>query len=143
MRHRISGRKLNRTSPHRRAMLSNMACSLIEHEQITTTLTKAKELRPFIEKLVTVAKNGSVASRRKVFSVLRMDAPVAKLFSALAGRYQDRPGGYTRVLKAGWRTGDHAPMGVIEFVDREREAKGAADRARHQEKLAAAAASEG
>ncbi len=142
MRHRISGRKLNRTSSHRRALFANMAKSLIQHEQIKTTLPRAKELRPFIEKLVTGARGGSLASRRRAFAVLRDNALVAKLFSSLADRYRDRPGGYTRILKAGWRYGDDAPMGVIEFVDRDVDAKGAEDLARHRAEQAARSESE-
>jgi large subunit ribosomal protein L17 len=124
MRHGLSGRKLNRTSAHRKALLSNMANALIKHEQIKTTLPKAKELRPVVEKLVTLGKRGNLHARRQVFAVLRDDAVTAKLFDTLAGRYADRPGGYTRVLKAGHRYGDAAPMAIIEFVDRDPEAKG-------------------
>jgi large subunit ribosomal protein L17 len=124
MRHGLSGRKLNRTSAHRKALLSNMANALIKHEQIKTTLPKAKELRPVVEKLVTLGKRGNLHARRQVFAVLRDDAMTAKLFDTLAGRYADRPGGYTRVLKAGHRYGDAAPMAIIEFVDRDPEAKG-------------------
>jgi len=124
MRHGLSGRKLNRTSAHRKALLSNMANALIKHEQIKTTLPKAKELRPVVEKLVTLGKRGNLHARRQVFAVLRDDAMTAKLFDTLAGRYADRPGGYTRVLKAGHRYGDAAPMSIIEFVDRDPEAKG-------------------
>ncbi len=124
MRHRISGRKLNRTSTHRKAMLSNMANALIKHEQIKTTLPKAKELRPFVEKLITLGKRGSLHARRRAYSVLRDNAMTAKLFDALAGRYAERPGGYTRVLRAGHRYGDAAPMAIIELVERDKEAKG-------------------
>ena len=124
MRHGMSGRKLNRTSSHRKAMLSNMANALIKHEQIKTTLPKAKELRPFVEKLVTLGKRGGLHARRQAFAVLRDDAMAAKLFDTLAGRYAERPGGYTRVLRAGHRYGDAADMAVVEFVERDTEAKG-------------------
>ena len=124
MRHGMSGRKLNRTSSHRKAMLSNMANALIKHEQIKTTLPKAKELRPFVEKLVTLGKRGGLHARRQAYSVLRDNAMTAKLFDTLAGRYAERPGGYTRVLRAGHRYGDAADMAVIEFVERDTEAKG-------------------
>ncbi len=124
MRHRISGRKLNRTSAHRKAMFANMAAALIKHEQIKTTLPKAKELRPFVEKLVTFAKKGDLHARRQAMSSLRDEAMVAKLFETLGERYADRSGGYTRVLKAGSRYGDNAPMAIIEFVDRDEDAKG-------------------
>lgn len=130
MRHRKSGRKLNRTSSHRKAMFANMAASLIEHEQITTTLPKAKELRPIVDKLVTLAKKGDLASRRLAISRVRDVAMVRKLFDTIAPRYEERNGGYTRVLKAGFRYGDSAPLAVIEFVDRDETAKGALDRAR-------------
>ena len=118
MRHRNSGRKLNRTSSHRKAMFSNMCTSLIEHELIKTTLPKAKELRRYIEPLITVGKKDSVASRRHVFDILRSKAAVAKLFTNLGPRYETRPGGYVRVLKCGYRSGDNAPMAIIELVDR-------------------------
>ncbi len=124
MRHGMSGRKLNRTSSHRKALFSNMANALIKHEQIKTTLPKAKELRPVVEKLVTLGKRGNLHARRQAFAVLRDNGMTAKLFDTLAGRYADRPGGYTRVLKAGYRYGDAAPMAIIEFVDRDPEAKG-------------------
>ena len=124
MRHRISGRKLNRTSQHRKAMLSNMANALIKHEQIKTTLPKAKALRPVVEKLITLGKRGSLHARRRAHSVLRDDTMTAKLFDALAVRYAERPGGYTRVLRAGHRYGDAAAMAIIELVDRDPEAKG-------------------
>lgn len=130
MRHGSGPRKLNRTHAHRQAMLANMACSLIEHEQIKTTLPKAKELRPYVEKLVTLAKRGDLHARRLVIAQIRQEEPVSKLFATLAGRYAGRPGGYTRVLKAGFRYGDMAPMAIIELVDRDPEAKGAGDRAR-------------
>ena len=130
MRHRKSGRKLNRTSSHRKAMFANMAAALIRHEQIVTTLPKAKELRPFVDKLVTLAKKGDLAARRMAVSKVRDQAMVRKLFDTIGPRYEDRNGGYTRVLKAGFRYGDSAPVAVIEFVDRDEEAKGAEDRAR-------------
>lgn len=124
MRHGMSGRKLNRTSAHRKAMLSNMANALIKHEQIKTTLPKAKELRPFVEKLVTLGKRGGLHARRQAFAVLRDNGMTAKLFDTLAGRYAERPGGYTRVLRAGHRHGDAADMAIIEFVERDTNAKG-------------------
>ncbi|MDH5411149.1 MAG: 50S ribosomal protein L17 [Alphaproteobacteria bacterium] len=124
MRHGISGRKLNRTSSHRKALFSNMANALIKHEQIKTTLPKAKELRPVVEKLVTLGKRGNLHARRQAFAMLRDDVMTRKLFDTLAGRYADRSGGYTRVLKAGHRRGDAAPMAIIEFVDRDPAAKG-------------------
>ena len=118
MRHLKSGRKLNRTSSHRKAMFSNMAASLIEHEVIKTTLPKAKELRRVAEPLITLAKNDSVANRRLAFSRLRNDSAVGKLFAELGPRYQERPGGYMRILKSGFRAGDAAPMAIVELVDR-------------------------
>jgi large subunit ribosomal protein L17 len=118
MRHRKSGRKLNRNSSHRKAMFKNMAASLVEHELIRTTLPKAKELRRVAEPLITLAKNDSVANRRLAFARLRDDAGVAKLFNELGPRYKDRPGGYIRILKCGFRTGDAAPMAFVELVDR-------------------------
>ncbi len=124
MRHRHSGRKLNRTSAHRTAMLRNMAAALIKHEQITTTLAKAKEVSPYVEKLVTLGKRGTLHARRLAHARLRDDAMLVKLFETLAPRYEDRAGGYTRVLKAGFRYGDSAPMAVVEFVDRDEDAKG-------------------
>ena len=124
MRHGLSGRKLNRTSSHRRALFANMAAALIKHEQIKTTLPKAKDLRPVVEKLVTMGKHGGLANRRRAYAQLRDDAVVAKLFGPLAERYAARAGGYTRVLKAGFRYGDAAPMAVIELVDRDPAAKG-------------------
>ncbi len=138
MRHGNGYRKLNRTHEHRKAMLANMACSLIEHEQIKTTLPKAKELRPYVEKLVTLAKRGDLHARRLVLSRIRQEAPVKKLFDTIGERYRERPGGYTRVLRAGFRYGDMAPMAIIEFVERDPEAKGRADR----ERLAAEEAAE-
>lgn len=130
MRHGKSGRKLNRTASHRKAMFANMAASLITHEQIKTTLPKAKEMKPIMDKLVTLAKRGDLHARRQALSQIRDEAAVRKLFGVLGERYADRPGGYTRVMKAGFRFGDNAPVGVIELVDRDVEAKGAADRAR-------------
>jgi len=124
MRHRKSGRKLNRTASHRKAMFKNMAAALIKHEQIITTLPKAKELRPVVEKLITLGKRGDLHARRLVFAKLRDDGMTKKLFDVLADRYRERPGGYTRVLKAGFRYGDSAPMAVIELVDRDEEARG-------------------
>ncbi|KZZ46741.1 50S ribosomal protein L17 [Oleiphilus sp. HI0118] len=118
MRHRKSGRKLNRNGSHRKAMFKNMAASLVEHELIKTTLPKAKELRRVAEPLITLAKNDSVANRRLAFSRVRNDAVVAKLFEELGPRYQDRPGGYIRILKCGYRAGDAAPMAYVELVDR-------------------------
>ena len=130
MRHRIAHRKLNRTASHRKAMFANMSASLIEHEQIVTTLPKAKEMRPLMEKLVTLAKRGGVANRRLAMSRIRDEAQTKKLFDVLGPRYADRQGGYIRVLKAGFRHGDNAPMAVIEFVDRDVSAKGKVDRER-------------
>ena len=124
MRHGMSGRKLNRTSSHRKALFANMAAALIKHEQIKTTLPKAKDLRPIVEKLITMGKHGGLANRRRAYAVLRVDVVVAKLFGAIAERYAGRSGGYCRVLKAGFRYGDAAPMAVIEFVDRDVSAKG-------------------
>lgn len=130
MRHGMAHRKFNRTKGHRRALLANLAASLLKHEQIRTTLPKAKELRPVAEKLITLGKRGDLHARRQAFAVLRDEKVVAKLFSTLGERYQTRPGGYTRVLKAGFRYGDAAPMAVIELVDRDPEAKGKEDRER-------------
>ncbi len=124
MRHGHAHRKLGRTTSHRTAMFANMAASLIKHEQITTTLPKAKELRPFVEKLVTLAKRGDLHARRIAISRVRDVAQVRKLFDTLGPRYKARDGGYIRVLKAGFRFGDNAPVAVIEFVDRDPEAKG-------------------
>ncbi|MGE5146278.1 MAG: 50S ribosomal protein L17 [Candidatus Eiseniibacteriota bacterium] len=124
MRHGLSGRKLNRTSSHRKAMFDNMAAALIKHEQITTTLPKAKELRPIVERLITLGKGGGLHNRRQALSMLQDAALAEKLFSTLAERYAKRSGGYTRVLKAGFRYGDAAPMAVIELVDRDPDAKG-------------------
>jgi large subunit ribosomal protein L17 len=124
MRHRKAGRKLNRTSPHRKAMFANMAAALIKHEQIVTTLPKAKELRPVVEKLITLGKRGDLHARRQAISRIGDAAMVAKLFETLGPRYKERDGGYTRVLKAGFRYGDSAPMAVIELVDRDPDARG-------------------
>lgn len=118
MRHRKSGRQLNRNSPHRKAMMSNMATSLISHEVIRTTLPKAKELRRFAEPLITLAKDDSVSKRQLAFSRLRDKTAVGKLFTELGPRYKQRPGGYTRILKCGFRAGDKAPMALVELVDR-------------------------
>ncbi|MDE0795536.1 MAG: 50S ribosomal protein L17 [Alphaproteobacteria bacterium] len=125
MRHRMAGRKLNRTSSHRKALFSNMAVALIKHEQIKTTLPKAKELRGVVDRLITLGKRGDLHARRIAISRLQGDKKLAdKLFSVLGERYKDRPGGYTRVIRAGFRYGDSAPMAVIELVDRDPEAKG-------------------
>jgi len=124
MKHRIKQRKLNVTSTHRKAMFANMATALIKHEQITTTLPKAKELRPITEKLITLAKKGGLANRRRAISIMRDKNQVAKMFDVLAERYKDRQGGYCRIMKAGYRYGDNAPMAVIELVDRDESAKG-------------------
>ena len=126
MRHRNQGRKLGRTSSHREAMFANMAAALIKHEQITTTLPKAKELRPIVEKLVTLSRRGAsdLHARRQALAQVKDATQVRKLFNVLGPRYAERPGGYTRVLKAGHRFGDNAPMAVIEFIDRDEDAKG-------------------
>jgi large subunit ribosomal protein L17 len=124
MRHGKAHRKLNRTAEHRKAMFENMAASLIKHEQIVTTLPKAKELRPFVEKLITLGKRGDLHARRQAIAQLQDETVVKKLFDVLGPRYAERHGGYTRVLKAGFRRGDSAPIGVIEFVERDVSAKG-------------------
>ena len=124
MKHNIKNKKLNRTSSHRKALLMNLSNSLIKHEQITTTLVKAKELRPFVEKILTMAKKTDLMSRRRVISVLQDKKMTKKIFDTLAPRYKDRNGGYTRIIKLGNRFGDNAPTAVIEFVDRDIEAKG-------------------
>ena len=124
MRHKYGGRKLNRTSSHRKALFRNMAAALIKHEQITTTLPKARELRPYVEKLITLAKHGGLSNRRLAHARLLDDAQLVKLFDVLAARYAGRAGGYTRVIKAGIRASDAAPMAVIELVDRDSAAKG-------------------
>jgi len=128
MRHGNSNRKLNRTHEHRKAMFANMVCSLIEHEQIQTTLPKAKELKKIIDKYITLGKKGSLHSRRLAVSRLKQNSAVIKLFNTLAPRYKKRNGGYSRVLKAGFRYGDAAPLAVIELVDRDISAKGAKDK---------------
>jgi large subunit ribosomal protein L17 len=125
MRHGNAHRKLNRTAEHRRAMFANMCVALIKHEQITTTLPKAKELRPIVEKLVTLGKRGGLHARRQAIAQIHDVVIVRKLFDVLAPRYKERQGGYTRIMKAGFRFGDNAPLGVIEFVDRDVDAKGA------------------
>ena len=130
MRHGVAGRKLNRTASHRKAMFANMAASLILHEQIVTTLPKAKEIRPIVEKLVTLGKKGDLHARRQAISQIRDVAVVGKLFDAIATRYATRNGGYLRIMKAGYRHGDNAALAVIEFVDRDTSAKGAKDIAR-------------
>ena len=124
MRHRLSGRKLNRTSSHRKALFANMAAALLKHEQITTTLPKAKELRPVVEKLITLGKKGDLSARRRAMAVLRDETVTGKLFATIAPRYSARAGGYTRVMRAGFRHGDMAPLAVIELVDRDPDAKG-------------------
>ena len=133
MRHGFALRKFNRTHEHRKAMFANMAGALIRHEQITTTLPKAKELRAVVDKLITLGKKGGLANRRLAAAQLKEGDLVVKLFSTLSDRYKTRAGGYTRVLKAGFRYGDNAPLAVIELVDRDPEAKGAADKARAAE----------
>ncbi len=138
MRHGKSGRRLNRSSSHRKAMFANMAAALIRHEQITTTLPKAKELKPIVDKLVTLGKRGDIHARRLAVARIRDEDAVKKLFETLAPRYESRAGGYSRVLKAGYRYGDSAPMAVIELVERDRDAKGADDRARAEAAEAAA-----
>ncbi len=139
MRHRKAGRKLNRTSSHRKAMFANMSASLIRHEQIVTTLPKAKELRPFVERLVTLAKRGDLHARRQALAQVRDREMVSKLFDTLGPRFATRNGGYTRILKAGFRYGDNAPVAVIEFVERDEAARGAIDREKAAEAEAAEA----
>jgi len=124
MKHRLKGKKLNRTSSHRKALFKNMAQAIIKHEQIITTLPKAKTMKPIVDKLITLGKKGDLHARRQAFAKLRDDGMVAKLFDTLATRYADRKGGYTRVLKAGYRYGDAAAMAVIELVDRDEDARG-------------------
>jgi|TARA_B100000315_G_scaffold260876_1_gene326711 large subunit ribosomal protein L17 len=126
----MSGRKLNRTSAHRKSMFANMTASLLLHEQIKTTKPKAKDLRTFVDKMITLGKRGDLHARRQAMSFLRDKEVVSKLFDSLADRYKDRQGGYSRVLAAGYRYGDSAPMAIIELVDRDEDAKGAADKAR-------------
>ena len=130
MRHKIAGRKLQRKTGHRKALFRNMSAALIKHEQILTTQAKAKELRPYIEKLITLAKRGGLSNRRLAMSKLQDETQLKKLFDVLAERYSDRDGGYTRVIKAGYRGSDAAAMAVIEFVDRDVDAKGKADKER-------------
>ena len=130
MRHGNSGRKLNRTASHRKAMFKNMAASLVEHEQIVTTLPKAKEIRPIVERLVTLGKRGDLHARRQLISQVGSAELAGKLIATIAPRYANRNGGYLRIMKAGFRHGDNAPLAVIEFVDRDVSAKGAADHAR-------------
>ena len=124
MKHNITHRKLNRTTSHRKALLMNLSNSLIKHEQITTTLSKAKELRPFVEKIITLGKKGDLVSRRKTISILQDQKNTKKIFDVISERYKERPGGYTRIIKIGNRFGDNAPTAVIEFVDRDEDAKG-------------------
>jgi large subunit ribosomal protein L17 len=138
MRHGIAHRKLNRTASHRKAMFANMAASLITHEQIVTTLPKAKEMKPIMDKLITLAKKGDLPARRRAIAQIRDKDAVKKLFAIMGERYAERSGGYTRVLKAGFRHGDNAPMAVIELVDRDPEARGAVDRERIAAEEAAA-----
>jgi large subunit ribosomal protein L17 len=132
MRHAKAHRKLNRTAEHRKAMFANMAASLITHEQVVTTLPKAKDLRPIFEKLITLGKKGDLHARRRAIAEIRDQAAVKKLFEVIGPRYKDRNGGYTRIVKAGFRYGDSAPIAVIELVDRDVDAKGREDRARHE-----------
>ena len=140
MRHGNSGRKLNRTASHRKAMFKNMAASLVEHEQIVTTLPKAKEIRPIVERLVTLGKRGDLHARRQLISQVGSAELAGKLIATIAPRYANRNGGYLRIMKAGFRHGDNAPLAVIEFVDRDVSAKGAADAVRVEAEKAAAAA---
>lgn len=139
MRHKISGRKLNRTSSHRKAMFANMTASLLLHEQIKTTKPKAKELRVFADRMITLGKKGGLHARRQAMSFLQDDEVVSKVFESLADRYRDREGGYTRVLASGHRYGDSAPMAVIELVERDPDVKGLKDKLRRQEELDAEA----
>ena len=134
MKHRIKGKKLNRTSSHRKALLKNMSQALIKHEQIITTLVKAKTLKPYFDKLITIGKKGSLSARRQAISKIGDTILVEKLFSILAKRYETRNGGYSRVLKAGFRYGDAAPMAVIELVDRDEEARGKDSGPTHEQK---------
>jgi large subunit ribosomal protein L17 len=136
MRHAKAHRKLNRTAEHRKAMFANMAASLIVHEQVVTTLPKAKDLRPIFEKLITLGKKGDLHARRRAIAEIRDREAVKKLFDVIGPRYKSRNGGYTRILKAGFRYGDSAPVAVIELVDRDVDAKGKGDRARHEAFLA-------
>ena len=134
MRHGLKGRKLNRTSAHRKALFANLAQALIEHEQITTTLPKAKDLRPIVEKLITLGKKKTLASRRQVIASIRSEPLATKLAGSLADRYESRNGGYIRIIKCGFRYGDNAPMAVIELLDRDDNAKGAKDLSRKADK---------
>lgn len=138
MRHGHGYRKLNRTHEHRKAMFANMASSLIEHEQIKTTVPKAKELKRIIDKIITLGKRGDLHARRQALAIMKQEAAVKKLFDTIGPRYQERSGGYSRVLKAGFRYGDMAPMAIIELIDRDVSAKGAGDKARVAEEDAAA-----
>ena len=140
MRHGNSGRKLNRTASHRKAMFKNMAASLVEHEQIVTTLPKAKEIRPIVERLVTLGKRGDLHARRQLISQVGSAELAGKLISTIAPRYANRNGGYIRIMKAGFRHGDNAPLAVVEFVERDVSAKGAADHYRVEAEKAAEAA---
>ena len=124
MKHNITQKKLNRTTSHRKALLMNLSNALIKHEQITTTLPKAKALRPFVEKIITLGKNGDLTSRRKAISILQDDKNIKKIFDIIADRYKERSGGYTRIVKIGNRFGDNAPTAIIELVDRDEQAKG-------------------
>ena len=124
MKHNVTQKKLNRTTSHRKALLMNLSNALIKHEQITTTLPKAKALRPFVEKIITLGKNGDLTSRRKAISILQDDKNIKKIFDIIADRYKERSGGYTRIVKIGNRFGDNAPTAIIELVDRDEEAKG-------------------
>lgn len=133
MRHGLKGRKLNRTKAHRRALFANMAASLIKHEQIKTTLPKAKDLRPVVEKLITLAKKGDLSARRQALAFIYDEAVVAKLFAVIGTRYKDRQGGYTRIIKAGFRFGDNAPVAIIELVDRDESAKGSDSKVEEKE----------
>ncbi len=137
MRHRIKHRTLNKSTSHRKAMFANMAASLIEHEQIVTTLPKAKEMAPVMDKLVSLAKKGDLAARRAALAQVRNETAVRKLFDVMGERYKARNGGYTRVLKAGFRPGDNAPLAVLELVDRDESARGAGDKARHAAEMEA------
>ena len=128
MRHRMAGRKLNKTGTHRKSMFANMTTSLLKHEQIKTTLPKAKELRRFVDKIITLGKRGTLHARRQAAAVVRDEEVLRKLFDGLAERYKDRSGGYTRVMHAGYRYGDDAPLAIIELVDRDPDAKGADDK---------------
>lgn len=139
MRHGFAGRRFSRSSSHRKAMFANLAVSLIEHEQIVTTLPKAKDLRPIVEKLVTLGKRGDLHARRQVIAQIGNEGVVKRLFDTIAPRYATRNGGYLRIMKAGFRKGDNAPLAVIEFVDRDTSAKGAADRVRLEAEGAAEA----